>query len=159
MENSLTWANPIRKPIRNAIKNPTASPPYDSWRLEIPWLPPSLNKFIRYSHWSQRDALIQPAATILKPYLRVVLNDLGIPGAGPLPWKAEMTFQVFAKGRRDDDNCVVARKILLDCCKRLGFLADDDPTHVRSIDLPCEIDRQNPHTVITIRRFKSRFAS
>jgi Holliday junction resolvase RusA-like endonuclease len=102
-------------------------------------------------HFRERDELLQQAGFAMKPYLRVVLDDLGI--QGPLPWKAEMTFQVYAAKKRDDDNCVVARKIGLDTMKKLGFIADDDPAHVRSIDLPCEVDKSRPRTVITIKPF------
>jgi len=83
---------------------------YDSWRLEVPYLPPSLNRWMR-SHWSAQQKEIKAAGLALKPYLRQVLDDLGT--QGPLPWKAHMTFQVYAKKERDDDNCVVARKVLL----------------------------------------------
>ncbi len=123
--------------------------PYNQWRLEIPWLPVSLNVYVR-QHFAERDRDLQTAGMVLKPYLRQVLDDVGVPG--PLPWKARMTFEVWAKAERDDDNCVVARKILLDAMRKLGFLADDDPRRVRSLDLPCQIDRQRPRTVIVIAR-------
>ena len=126
-----------------------SEPEYDSWKLEVPWLPVSLNVWMR-SHFAAQGRMAHTAGIILKPYLRVVLDDLGI--RGPLPWKALMEFEVFARKVRDDDNVVVARKILLDSMKKLNFLADDDPTHVRSIDLPCQVDRSRPRTVIRIRR-------
>jgi Holliday junction resolvase RusA-like endonuclease len=125
---------------------------YDSWRLEVPWLPVSLNVYMR-QHFRVRDEQMQSAVVMLKPYLRVVLDDLGIDG--PLPWKAEMTFEVYARKQRDDDNCVVARKVLLDAMRKLNFLRNDDPRCVRSIDLPCAVDRDRPRTVITIKKMEA----
>lgn len=124
-------------------------PKYDSWRLEIPWCPPSLNVWMR-SHFAKRSRILWDAGTIIKPYVQIVQRDLGI--KGPVPFKLEMEFQIFAKSRRDDDNCVVGRKCCLDIFQRIGFLKNDDPDHVRSIDLPCKVDRKNPRTVIRIRR-------
>lgn len=124
---------------------------YDSWRIELPWIPVSLNVYLR-QHWRERDKLLQDVGFIIKPYLRVVLDDLAI--RGPLPWKAEMTFEVYAKAVRDDDNCVVARKICLDAMRKLNFLSQDSPEWVRSTDLPCQVDRKRPRLVITIRKFE-----
>lgn len=125
--------------------------PFDSWRLEIPWLPVSLNVYMR-QHFRERAKLIKQAGFAIKPYLWMVLEDLGT--QGPLPWKAYMTFEVWAKKERDDDNCVVARKICLDVMRKLNFLRQDSPDRVRSIDLPCQVDRNRPRTVVTIKRYQ-----
>ena len=124
---------------------------FDQWRLDVPWLPPSLNRYMRM-HWRDRSRLLNEAGVALKPYLRVVLTDLHT--QGPLPWKAEMTFEVYAKKIRDDDNCVVARKVILDAMRKLGFLRNDDPSCVWSVDLPCRVDAAKPRTVITIKRYE-----
>ena len=43
-----------------------------------------------------------------------------------------------------------------DPLQHLPFLADDDPRHVRSIDLPCQVDRAMPRTVIVIKRYEEK---
>jgi hypothetical protein len=98
----------------------------------------------------KKGRFYQDAALHLKPLLRSIQDELGIDR--PLPFPADMTFRVFTRAQWDDDNIITARKICLDVMQRLNFIVDDSPKWVRSHDLPCEVDRQSPRTVIILKR-------
>ncbi len=111
--------------------------------IELDWTPPSLNTYMRM-HWSKRKKLNEDVAVLL-------YTEIGR-AEKPFVGLVKATFQIFRAGRRfDSDNCVVARKIILDALKKLGWLQNDSPKWVRSEDLPCEIDRANPRTAITLQ--------
>lgn len=103
------------------------------FRLEfdIPWTPPSLNKYIRV-HWRERGEWLQTVGMYLAAAIGRPQTTWG--------FRVRATFEVWHPKRRlDDDNVVVGRKLILDALKRLGWIKNDSPRYVESHDLPCRM--------------------
>ena len=65
-----------------------------------------------------------------------------------------MTFTTYMPTRRriDPDNTVP--KFILDGFSESGFIVDDDGSHLRSLTLMTDYDKENPRTEITINVLK-----
>lgn len=122
-------------------------------RFSIPWSPPSLNEWKRM-HWRENDNLKQTVAAYL--YAAIGANP-----RRPETRKAIVTVQIFRPKRRfDRDNCVPARKFLLDAMRseHFGWLKNDSPVWCESRDLPCQLASE-PRVEVTLEYVEAKGAA
>lgn len=114
------------------------------WRIDIGELPPSLNKFYAGMHWSKRKAIVDEwHIRLLEAFRRADLPQ-------HLPTPIMLSVTQFCKGIvRDSDNGVVSAKLCGDALKEYGYIIDDNPTYIRSVELQCVKGKSNK-TVILI---------
>ena len=110
-------------------------------RLMLPWVPPSLNKYLRM-HWAEKARLRgrigrEIAATMI---------DFGyeIPKG-----KVIVRIALFHPRLFDDDNATGACKPLLDGMRDAGLIRNDSPTWMR-LEVSQKRDNKNPRTEIEI---------
>jgi Holliday junction resolvase RusA-like endonuclease len=93
-------------------------------------------------HWRKDDELHQTVAAY-------ILMAIGRPRK-TVEKKAVVRIQIFRPVRRfDNDNCVPARKFILDALNRLGWLKNDSPVWCESHDLPCVLAKE-PRVQVTL---------
>lgn len=114
-------------------------------RLEIPGVPPSLNRTLgRLNAWEYRETK--------KKWTEAVMWAVRAAKARPeRPYSRAMvtiTYYFPNANRHDADN--YSGKYLLDGLRLGGVIADDDLKHITTT-IRGEIDRQNPRTEIEVR--------
>jgi Holliday junction resolvase RusA-like endonuclease len=84
-----------------------------------------------------------------KEFVSWWLEDLGYQGM--MLDKFEMTFTTYmpTKRRADPDNTVP--KFILDAFTEVGFIVDDDGSHLKALTLKTDYDKDNPRTEIEIK--------
>jgi Holliday junction resolvase RusA-like endonuclease len=115
-------------------------------KVSLPWIPPTLNSFMRM-HWRQQRAQNQIAA------LHMASAGL-LPKSDPEIRRMKVTIQFFRKRPTDRDNALP--KVILDALVRLGYLADDNEKWVECVVLPVKVDRKQPRTEIAIQALRRR---
>ncbi len=76
------------------------------------------------------------------------INELGYSNTGLKNFNITITVYFDTKRRHDVDNQVP--KFLLDAFTESGFIIDDDESHLHSLTLKTDYDKQNPRTEIEI---------
>ncbi len=116
------------------------------YRVEVPSLPPSLNKFYAGMHYRKRKEYADEWHGLFLGAFR----EAGIPR--PLPYPITLDVTQFSCPERDCDNSVISAKFALDALVGGGWLPDDSPEYVRCVVLHsarCDTKRKNK-TVILI---------
>ena len=113
--------------------------------ITIPGVPPSLNRFLgRAGCWDYRTAKNQWTDAVM---WAIRANDW----KPKKPWEhAHVTITYFFPDNRKRDADNYAGKLLLDGLTSGGLIVDDDLQHITTT-IAGDIDRKNPHTVITVR--------
>lgn len=113
--------------------------------LNLKGIPPSLNKFAgRENSWEYRNQKSEWTRLVM-----MAIKRQNIRLSKPFEHSIVTITYYFPDNRRHDaDN--YAGKFLLDGLTRGGVIVDDDLKHITTI-IVGDIDRGNPHTVITVQ--------
>lgn len=115
-------------------------------QIEIPGIPPSLNKMRNMNpyvwnqtkrEWSDIITLSARGKRPPQPFKRVVCT---------------LTYHFPDRRRRDPDN--YSGKFIMDPLVDMGFLVDDSFDHVELRHRKGEVDRKNPRVIITIEELE-----
>lgn len=112
-----------------------------TYRYRIKAIPPSNNKFIgRNAQWEYQKVKKEWADLVrfsCRPYPKQPIDKSVV----------QITYCFPTKVRHDPDN--YSGKMILDGLTSAGIIADDSFSHI-ALMLRAKVDKQNPHTEITI---------
>lgn len=111
--------------------------------LNVPLVPPSLNKYARF-HWTKRNALHEEWNFTIW----VLLKEARIPFCQKVDVQVCIFF-AYPRSRDTDNYTATAYKLILDALKRHVF-RDDTPEHVTMHPVTWMTDKALPRTEITI---------
>lgn len=114
------------------------------YRVEVPGLPPSLNKWLSGTHWrtKAREKIEWEGAFLW------ALREARIPK--PLKWPVTLDVTQFSTRIRDCDNAVISAKFAGDALVAGGWLPNDTPEYIACVVLRSAKGKENK-TVMVIQ--------